>query len=148
MNADTRNSLFKATVEFQEALNASHLAGPKTDEIKTFLARLKDRLAPLVTGQPPTEDKPRKARAPRPAPAGMFTKRQSMIHYMGKTFPCDSIAKGVCKVFEAFSTIDDKALAAAVQAAYPANNYAEYRVAVDRKKWQAKAFAFQQQKEA
>src|SRR5262245_51443681 len=121
MDHKTRTNLYEATQLFQKALNDSHLTGPKTDEIKSFLAQMKTNMEAKLAIKPTTDTakpKPERTRTrtrTRKNPVGLFQKRSANITLKGKTIPVSSITEAEKKIYAVFPTLPPAEIAAAIQ---------------------------------
>lgn len=127
-----KNSLRKAAKAFRLGAKAA-IHGSDEDVV-------------VIEGNEPSNGGESK-RAPREIPAGTFTFRPRQATYKGKTYRGATIAHLFCKIAEPIvangSEVDEKEIAAAIQAAYPENNYRPHRVEIDLDKFQHRKFRCQ-----
>ena len=156
--------------KLQEVLPSAEFTGPHAQGLQRDLTKLvatclKRSKAPLanpdlkpdivILDEP--EEKPRRKRVARPVPAGTFQRggsRHRTITYDGEAYEADTIAHGICLILADVAKpdkhgvvkgIDAEGIAAAIQLAYPENNYGPERVYQDAKKWARGVFACQRQ---
>lgn len=155
--------------KLQQVLPAANFGGPHVQGLQQDLTKLikicvKRSKAPIanpeltpdivVIDEPAV--KPRRTREWRPTPPGTFVRggsRQRTVAYDGTDFEAESIAHAICLILTAKAKpkadgkpqgkLDAEGIAAAIQAAYPENNYGPERVYIDYKKWVDGKFACQ-----
>lgn len=127
-------------LELANALKAANLTGPRAQELVALCLSASKMGKPQPETQP-EKPKPKRTRPSRPVPAGTWNPNRARVVLLdGQEIPAPTIAKAITYIFDAqlFDPCTDEraaTIAAAIQAAFPENNYKPYRVWADQKKF-------------
>jgi hypothetical protein len=95
------------------------------------------------------DDPPAKKKRRRRIPAGTFQFRPRECTLNGRVFRGATIAHMFCEIADHIvkgdGKVDEKAIATAIQKAYPENNYRPHRVEIDLDKYQHRKFRCQRE---